>query len=173
MKTISKGRILGVTTEIDDQLLDSLKKTPEILQKATADGASYWHYGILPGHFEKQASFKYGYAQRSKNYLKKPGKGTKPDLVFSGAMRRELIANRAITTTGTGAKLRMWARAFNLAPAMPENSQDAYVKQYARKGRLRAYPNLKREVKAITDQEREAVSQVVADSAAHQIKPTP
>lgn len=172
MKIESRGRIFGVVTEVSDSLLKNLRNSPEVLQKANAAGAEYWHTGILPGHFEKPAHGKYGYARRAVNYLKTRAKGGKPDLVNSGSMRREMLHNRQITATATGAKLKLRARVLNLVPSMQENDQNLYVTHTSRNGGRRTYPNLKREVKVILDDEREDVAKVVAHSIQEGIKPT-
>lgn len=171
MKIKGGGKIFAVTTEVDDQLLKSLRSTPEILQKATAEGAAYWHTGILPAHFEASAHSRYNYAQRAKNYLLQRRKKGRPDLVCRGDMRRELLHNRQIITTAAGAKLKMTARVLNLVGAANDNP-DSYVTHTARNGHTRTYPNLKREIKSITDDERESVAHVVATAIESEIHPT-
>ncbi len=76
-------------------------------------------------------------------------------------MRSDLQAKAQFRRIGTAMELKMSARVLNLATSMPENSDDLYVKH--RNKSKRGYPNLKREIKAITDDEREALAQVVTD----------
>jgi hypothetical protein len=169
MKVVSKGRIFGFTTEISDELLDRLGKQPEILQKANAAGATYWHSGILPQHFEASAHGKYHYATRASKYLKSRGKQGKPDLVFSGSMKQEMLSFLQVTATATGAQAKLRARVLNVVPNMAENDQNYYVRQTLKRGGTRPYPNLKREVKVILDDEREAVAEVVKQSYLQQM----
>lgn len=155
---ISKGQMFTVSTAIDDERLKKLKRTPEIIQEAILVGAEYWHANILPQHFKKDASPRYGYAQRSKDYLRK--KGTKPDLIMSGSLARDVKGRATFKTMRTAIELKMHARVLNLVPNMPQNSADHYVRIKSKDG-MRNYPNLKREIKIVTAGEAEAVAKVV------------
>lgn len=156
--TISKGKLFTVTTAVDEGRLKALKKAPELLIQALQDGADYWHSGVLPKHFAGGSHMKYGYAARTIGYLKARGGG--PDLVQSGSLKRDVQARASITNTRESVSLKMFARVLNLAPTMPENSADLYVKHSNTK--KLGYPNLKRELKLNLEDEREAVAQVVA-----------
>lgn len=159
-KTISKGRLFRVTTEVNDERLKAMKKVPEATAAALQAGADYWHTGILPLHFKSDAHGKYGYAARSRNYLKQRGKRGKPDLVFGGSMERDLTSRATFKQAGSFLELRMTARVLNFAPAMPQNTLDHYVKHKNGRG----YPNLKREVTVVIEGERETIATVVAGS---------
>lgn len=157
-KTIAKGRLFSVTTEVNDDRLRAMRDAPELAEKALIAGADYWHTGILPKHFEKSAHSVYDYADRSKAHNKR--KQGRPDLVFSGSLRRDLKAKASFQRVGQGVNLKMTARVLNFVPRMAENSLDRYVKH--KKGR--GYPNLKREIKAQTPQDREDVASVVTST---------
>jgi len=131
-------------------------------------GAEYWHTGIVPAgmtskpggiladHFEAGVQSKYGYAPRSPSYLKQ--KGGRPSLVFNGSLRRDLKVSPAYIIGARNAiVLNMRARIFNLVPNLPQNSEDLYVKHKNGRG----YPNLKREIRVVTDDEREMIAKVV------------
>jgi hypothetical protein len=166
MKTVSKGKLFRVTTVIDDDRLKQLRKAPEILYAAVEVGAEYWHSRILPGHFESGASGKYGYAPRSLAYIRR-NKG-KPSLVHSGSMRNDLTARAQFKQTAGSVELKMTARALNFAPQMPQNTADLYV--VSRKGR--GYPNMKREIMVVLEDEREAIAEVVTRELEQKFKPT-
>lgn len=156
--TIAKGRMYTVTTAVNDGLLAAMRKAPDSATDAMEAGADYWHRGVLPEHFKKGAHQKYGYADRAISYLRQ--KNGKPDLVKTATMRRELIARADIKRQSGSVQLKMQARVLNLAPTMPQNSDDLYVKHKNKS--KRGYPNLKREIKIILLDEREDVAQVVA-----------
>lgn len=157
--TISKGRVFRVTTTVDDDRLRAMRKAPEATADAQRVGAEYWHSGILPKHFKAGAGAVYGYAARASKYLRDRKKQGKPSLVYSGTLRADVLARVAIKVmAGGGVDARVSARVLNLAPTMPENSLDLYVKHKNGRG----YPNLKREIKTMTDDDREYVAAVVA-----------
>lgn len=161
--TISKGRLFRVTVAVDDSRLEQMKKAPEAAAKATQAGAEYWHSGVLPGHFKFGAAQKYGYVARQLTYLRDPRKSGKPSLVFSGSLRQDLVKRAQFKEMAGGAtEIKMWARVLNLAPSMPQNSEELVVKRSNGKD----YPNLKREAKALTLDEYEAITKVVNDDLA-------
>jgi len=171
MRVASKGRIFGFTVDIGDELLAKLKGFPDILQKANEDGARYWHGEILPKHFEPSAHAKYGYAQRAKNYLKQTYKRGLPDLVFTRSMQTEMTTRIGeLKATARGAAVKLRAKTLNFCPNMGENNQDLYVTHAARNGHRRSYPNLKREIKVVLDEERQAVADAVKKSATQQMQ---
>lgn len=158
MTKISKGKLFSVTTAVDAARLRQMRRAPDLAAAAMRAGAEYWHDHVLPRHFQSGAHAKYGYALRAMNYLKNRRKTGKPDLVFSGTLRHDLAAAAAYRQAAQGSvELRLAARVLNLAPTMPQHSGDLYVRHKNGRG----YPNLKREIKAITDAEREAVAEVV------------
>ncbi len=156
--TISKGKMFRVTTAVDDCAAQGHAQAPELATQALQVGADYWHTGILPLHFRSGAAGTYGYAARSSTYLKDHRKSGKPPLIFSGSLRRDLTSRAAFKIGAANTvELKMQARVLNFAPAMPANSDDLYVRHKNGRG----YPNIQREVKAITDDERESVAVVI------------
>ncbi len=156
---ISKGKMFGVTISVDDDRLKRMKGAPQAAAAALVAGATYWHTGILPKHFDEGANRRYGYAKRAIAYLKRKGKAGKPDLVYSGSLRNDVTSasSRRFVINGQGVRLAMYARVLNLCPTMSEKDADYYV---PRRGGT-SMPNLKREIIQITDDEREAVAAVV------------
>jgi len=154
----TRGTLFRITVEVDERRLSQMRRAPELAQAALQAAADFWHTGILPEHFTGKAHARYGYAARSISYMKSSKKRGKPDLVFSGSLARDLRARASFSQKSTSVELRMTARVLNLVPRMAENSTDIYVQQKGGRG----YPNLKREVKAIIDSEREQLAEVVA-----------
>lgn len=167
--TISKGKAFRCTVAVDDDRLKAMRAAPELAEKALMAGADYWHTGILPKHFERGASGTYGYAPRSPTYLKSKGKSGKPGLVFSGSLRRDLRSKAAYRQVGKSVELKMTARILNVVPNMAENSPDLYVKH--KNKTKRGYPNLKREIKMLTEDDRAAVAVVARDTLAAALDP--
>lgn len=167
-KTVSKGKMFAVTVEVSDERLRMMREAKGNAEDALIKGADFWHTGILPKHFEKGAGAVYNYAPRSGTYLKQSRKRGKPLLVYSGSLRQDLRSKASFQKVGTGVNLKMFARVLNFAPTMPENSADLYVKHKNGRG----YPNLKREIKAVTDDDREKVAEVVAAELEHLFTPT-
>lgn len=153
-KTVTKGVLFRLTVEVDSDTLVAMGKVPELAAKAMQAGADYWHTKVLPWHFEPFAHGKYGYASRGKPDRRKVGK---PDLVFTGKMQQDLLLRAAFSIVGQAVVLRMQARTLNFVPAMPENSDAVTVVR----SNGRPYPNMKREIKAMTDSDRKAVGAVV------------
>ena len=94
----------------------------DIKKNAHAEIAAYWHKHFLRKHFQPSARSLYGYRNRSRKYLRRKeflanhGRaflaapiqmGGKVDLVFTGAMSRQLIANNTIKAYPTRATLIM------------------------------------------------------------------
>lgn len=162
MRQITKAGAYTVTVEIPDELLAILKGDKDITEKALMAGAEYWRTGILPGHFKEGAAATYGYAPRVTAALK--AQRGKPDLVSSYSLKNDITRNAIYTPSRNSIKLKMWARVLNLVPNMAENNPSITVRQ--RSGRQ--YPNLKREIKAVTMDDRESVAQVVAGTIANE-----
>ena len=174
-KEFTRGRLCTISIETDDRRIDQMKHAPDLAEKALQAGADWWHTHILPLHFQHSAHGKYDYARRSHKYLLQRRKQGQPDLVCSGKMREEMKTKASLKTAGRGSntviELRMWARALNLIPNIADTNLDRYVTHQRRRGqrgsqKTRDYPNLKREIKAITDEEREALAQVICDELA-------
>jgi hypothetical protein len=155
-KTIAKSKIFSVTVEVSDERLRQLKKAPEVVEKALEAAADWWRTGILPGHFERGAAAKYGYAPRSKAYVKKYPNAN--PLVRTGAMKADLLARAALRMQGR--TLTMQANRLNFCPRMGDNDQDLYVTHSNRKAN--GYPNMKREIRLVTDAEREQLANIMA-----------
>jgi len=164
----TKGKLLRLTVEVSDERLQAMREAKGNAEDALMAGAQYWHDGILPKHFDKSASSVYGYAPRARSYLKDPRKGQKPAMVFTGSLRADMLKRAAYQRVGSAVNLKMTARVLNFAPTMPENSGDLYVKHK----RGRGYPNLKREIKAFTEDEREMVAVVVAKDLERSFAPS-
>jgi hypothetical protein len=165
---ISNGRLFRATVAIDDERLEQMRQSPLVAQTALIAGAEYWHTRVLPQHFQVGASMRYGYAPRAIKYLKNRNKAGKPPLVLTGSLRRDLQSSASFRAASKSSiDLRMSARVLNLARTV-ENSADLYLKHKNGVG----YPNLKREIKAITDEEREAVAEVVTATVERLLGPT-
>jgi len=156
-KTITKGALFSVQVEVDDERLAALKNAPDVVDKALQTAVEYWHTKVLPEHFKKDAHAKYGYAQRSRNYLKQ--QRGKPDLVASGSLARDLKARASFNFKKSAIEMRMTARVLNLVPRMQETNPDSYVQHGGRRG-AKKYPNLKREIRVVIDAEHEALAAV-------------
>ncbi len=166
---VSRGKIFYVSVEVDDERLKQFKKAPELMQDALQKGAFYYHTGIFPRHFEAGAAGRYGFAPRSQAYLKKKG-GGKPDLVNSGRMKADLLARAALRSSGKMVTLQLTSRVLNLCPNMPETSTDLYVKHNNKSAN--GYPNLKRELRQVTDDERELIATAVTFDLEKNFGPT-
>lgn len=156
MKTLSKGRIFSVSTEVSDEQLKALKAAPEHVQASLTAVALQWHSTILPRHFETSAHDRYGYAERARSYLKQ--KHGRADLQspmssgHSGKMKTELLQRAQVRKFGaTGVSLKLTARAFNFAG----RGADASLAVKVPNSKGVNYPNLPKEVRQLTDDEQE------------------
>lgn len=158
MKTIAKGRIFSVTSEVSDEHLKMLRKAPEFVREVYESAALDWHANTLPKHFERSAHGRYGYVERTKGYLKT--KGSSPDLQspvksgHSGAMKAELTGKAQVRKLGVaGVSLKMTARALNFAGSDAVTSLALKVKNSA--GNM--YPNMHREIREVTAEEEQGI----------------
>ena len=91
---------------------DPDRKTRAAIREASKAGAQVHHDKHMPWHFERFAAAKYGYEDRSPQYLelkRKLGMPASP-LMFSGTLRSEILSSYQISATGTrGATLKMKA----------------------------------------------------------------
>lgn len=159
MTKISKSRMFTTHVEVNEERLKQMTKAPELAAEAMQAGAEYWHSGVLPQHFKSGAGAKYGYAPRGIPYLNRRDKSGKPPLVFSGSLRNDIIQRAQFENRARGAvTLKMWARVLNLVPAMPENTDSLTVKLSDRD-----YPNLKREIRVLLADEKEAIAKVITE----------
>ncbi len=159
-KTISAGQMFAVTTTVDEGRLEQMKKAPEIAQQVMAKVAFTWHSGLLPKHFLQSAHGEYGYAQRTRAYLRR--KGARPDLTWSGAMKAELLAKASAVKKGkSGVELKFGARVLNFVPNSA-NPLDMFVKL----ANGNNYPNTKREIKMVTDVEKALLAQQASQDLA-------
>jgi len=157
---ISKGAMFRVSLTVNDELLASMNNVPEIAERALLRAAQHWQEKVLPEHFKHGAAGKYGYVQRTVKYVKQ--NHGKPYLVHSGSMARDLKARAAFTTRKDAIEVRMFARVLNFAPSMPQNDDRLKVSHSRKSGKAGAdYPNTKREIKVILDDEREALAVMV------------
>ena len=91
---------IKITTYYEQPPEVTVRTWRELLRESHADIGDHWVRTMLPGHFERGAREKYGYAARSKGYLARKtnvwrkGKAAPPflDLVFSGDMRRVMLS---------------------------------------------------------------------------------
>lgn len=150
-KVIAKGRLFGVTTAWDAEQIKRMKQAPAFVTLVMEKVAFAWHAEDLPKHFEPAAHGTYGYAQRSKGYLKR--KGARSDLEFTGSMKQELLSRASAVKRGTGVTLKMSARALNF---VPNDSNPFAEKIQNSKGNW--YPNTKREVRLITEAEQRGLA---------------
>lgn len=154
--SVPKSAAFSVLVGVSKYRLAQFRNAPEIVREATEVGLRYWHENILPDHFKAGTQAKYGYAPRSPSYLKQ--KRGKPLLVWKGSLRQELQEKQSyVYSAKTAVTLKMSARVLNLAPNMPQNTTDLYVKHKNGRG----YPNLKREVRVVTDEENAAIAEVI------------
>lgn len=159
-KKVSKGQLFAVTTVVDEGQLQRLKDAPELVRETMEKAAFHWHGQILPDHFTRAAHGRYGYAERSEFYLKR--KGSNPDLMRSGAMKSELLAKAAAKKKGaSGVELRMTARALNFVP----NSSNPFDVKILRSDN-KHYPNMKRELREVTDEEQKQIANIVSTNLA-------
>lgn len=156
VKKVTRSALWTISVEIDKKRIASLGKAKEHVQEAVTEVADKWHKSMLPDHFKRGAHGRYGYAGRSRSYSKR--KRGKPDLVKTGTMRRQLQSSVLRTRSSRKVRLRMHARALNFV-TMPQNSPNKYVRM--KDGRK--YPNMKREIKVVTEEEREQMAAMAAE----------
>ena len=149
--------LFKVYVEVNEDRLKALKKAPEIVERAFLVAADYYHTKILPQHFKKDAASRYDYARRSMDYLKR--QGGKPALINSGRLRADMISRARFQATKTGITISMSARVLNLVPRMPENGLNHYVQL---SNSTKGYPNIKRELKAMTEEEEQTIGEIIA-----------
>lgn len=79
------------------------------LQEALREGVKFWHRTLAPGHFRMGAAGKYGYAKRNrKAYLRRwPEKAGKPDLVFRGILKMQILGSIRVSGTAKLASGRL------------------------------------------------------------------
>lgn len=153
------GGPFAVTVAIDEAWLERLKETPEILLGVMQQTAQYWHDNILPRHFTREAHSRYGYASRTTPYERR--KGGRPDLYWTGSMKRDLETNVQYIEGSKQVRLKMSARVLNFVPNMQESDVNLYVKQdkMLKGSKVRkTYPNTKRELRILLPEEHEELS---------------
>lgn len=156
-----KGGPFAVTLAIDEGRLELLKQTPGAMASVMMKVAEYWHTSILPRHFTGDAHSRYGYAARTERYQKR--KGSRPDMIWTGKMKRELIGRAFFVEGARQVRLKMSARVLNFVPNMQESDVNLYVKQdkELKGSRVRkTYPNMKREIRILLPEEHEELTQV-------------
>ncbi|MCL2647736.1 MAG: hypothetical protein FWD61_12120 [Phycisphaerales bacterium] len=169
----SKTQLFYATIVINPQLLNAIKSAPDIARTALDAAADYWHTKILPLHFARDAAEKYDYAPRTDRYLRQKRKrwGGRPDLMYSGSLRRDLTTKAAIKQMGSDrhvvVELRMWARVLNFVPNMNYDDTSKRVK-HSNSTHI-GYPNMKREIRAITPEENEALAAMITENMTYML----
>ena len=160
---IAKRSLFAIQFVMSEEAQEIFKNNPARLQAALKAGAVHWHKNILNHHFEKPAHDKYGYARRSAAYLNQPKKKNKPDLVYSGMLRRQVLSGFSFVVGTKSVGVKMYGRALNFVSK--ENSPDYYVLMYDRhKKQNRSYPNMKREIRLTTEEERTEINGVIENA---------
>jgi len=140
-----------------------MRRAPEILKEGVQKAAMFWHERNLPKHFIRGAGVRYGYAERTRKYLKR--KKNKPHLVFSGGMEQQIKSRATFKIRQGGVDVRMTARALNFVPNVAESLA---LKVRHTDGRM--YPNIKREIKVVTTDERVEMANIVEDHVRREFK---
>jgi hypothetical protein len=94
-----------VRAELTGNRVDDLTVREQriVLRETMVVMATEWSNKYLPKHFNSGASSRYGYAKRRAKYLRRKRRlgdagilprGGRADLVFTGAMEREIMASR-------------------------------------------------------------------------------
>lgn len=145
-----------ITTEIfsDKPPRGLLTEWRKAMKEGFAEAIAVWHADYLPGHFYRSAINKYGYQARSTRYERRKQHlfGHRHPLVYTGALKRSATTSIRITSTsrgGTGT-FRGTARALNFS------------------GRSN-YPNLREELTATTQEQREQLAWVIENIVARRM----
>lgn len=126
-----------------------------IMRDVHSEVGSFWWEKMLPDHWREGASQRYGYAPRSKKYLRqkiraaKSGKALAGGLVallYSGDTRARVLAAVKLSATAKEVKIRM--------------SASWYVGMVPKKTK---HPNMGAEITATTDQQRQAMAGFMRD----------
>lgn len=162
-KRVSIGQMFAISVEVDDNAIKRMKAAPQYVQETLQDGAAYWHTGILPGHFNREAHGKYGYADRTEAYLKT--KGANPDLVKTGSLKASVMGSYIAKAKNKSAvELKMFARSLNFVPN-GGNPFDLKIMN-DRSVRGGGYPNMKREIVITTGIEQQEITNIIESKLA-------
>ena len=158
---ISRSKLSRITVTINDDLVDAMRRAKEIAQGAMEEAALYFHEKILPAHFRHGAAERYGYAKRSIAWLNDKRKRGKPYLFATGGMYRDLKSRAAVKKQGSAIELRMSAEVFEHAPKMTNSDDNPQVRKSGNSV-SRDFPNMKRELRIVLPEEKEALAVVIA-----------
>jgi hypothetical protein len=146
--------------EFPEPLMKAMKEMPDGVGEVMLEVGKTWHESMLAPHFERGAHGRYGYAERSHSYLKSPKKRGKPDLVFSGDMQREMTGSAQFRQGSKMATVTFRARTLNFCPNIANSNDSEYVPHIRKRdNKTIQYPNLKREVRIVLDDEMEKLAQ--------------
>jgi len=135
------------------------KAMRETLRPAFQAIAAAWHAGTLPAHFREDAVYRYGYQPRTMNYQAKKRKkmGHNRPLDWSGKLRMIALANPKISASPQGATVNLQhLPAVGLSGrVMRRRTRDGGVRSYR-------YPDLRRELTALTRREMDEMAKDLA-----------
>jgi len=123
----------------------------EASKDAWLAAGAFWHETILPKHFEPQAGPEYGYAFRTRKYLKQKltAKGHARPLVYKGELERAVKRMRDLT----GSR----ARGDDEGGVNVKLSGPRYLHQRQQPGQ----PNLAAELSAVSKRDADAIAEVI------------
>ena len=129
------------------------KKLPDVVKEGMQNAILWWWKNRLPLHFKHGAAERYGYAKRTPAYefRKQKRKHHQQPLVYSGAMRDELLRRIDVTGTSRAATGRMNAPRHTFIITRPTKSAGAAI-------------NKVDEILATTDREERAMALVVDET---------
>ncbi len=149
----------GIHLEYTGKGVLSVRNWRKVMKQVFLRIGQHWAKKMLPGHFEHQAHAKYGYQTRSQNWIRRKiamlarGQGVGvQDLVQTGNMRDWVLSTVQVTAGPTAAHVHAGGPDYlkiNPAPAK-------------RSGRT--MPNMVNEISALTDEERQELTQVGNDA---------
>lgn len=147
----------------------------QAMRTALRDAGVYWHKRILPKHFTPAAEIEYGYQKRTAKYLKRKQrvKGHQRPLVWSGVLERSLsryaairpVARSSAGKAGSSAYVRVsmkgpsWLAGYLAFRGRGVTKHDAWGRVIGKE--KSEGPDKKRELKAFSDADREAIAEVV------------
>lgn len=156
--------VLGFKIEWASIFQPDAKKTERafsrILKAVNEAMAEYWHKNILPRHFKKGAQDRYGYQERTEQYLRRKARrfGRSPEqwesmrdfpLAFSGNLRRRITRFAQVKAFPTRFTVKMFGPFY--VGGKPKS-------RAAGGGRVTS-PNMEAEITTLLDSEREELRQ--------------
>jgi len=143
-----------MTLTINTDVKQIARRFPNLLAESISTAIKNWHQQVMPGHFRSGAFSKYGYARRVPRYLASRKKRGKPPLVYSGQSRRMLSLPMSIVKSKGTVKGK-----FNVPNTM---------RYFWMRGRN--HPDMPKELKAMTQAERDQFSDQVKEMTADKIR---